>query len=219
MIKKISNGWQPGSLAGKLRQQRLALLCKVIDFKKSPIKILDIGGQDSFWNALDTSILPCHHITFLNIFEQETKLPNAVSLVGDGRNMQGFADGSFDLAFSNSVIEHVGGLRDQKRMADECQRVAISYFLQTPNRYFPVEPHFLLPGFQFLPACWRALFHSRMNLGWWPRSPSYFAALEEVESIRLLTKSEISYLFEQGTIWEEKIFGLTKSFVVYGHAK
>ena len=63
--------------------------------------------------------------------------------------MDFFKDKSFDAVFSNSVIEHVGTFEDQKMMANEVIRVTNFYFIQTPNLYFPIEPHFLVPFFQF----------------------------------------------------------------------
>ncbi len=61
-----------------------------------------------------------------------------------------FGDREFDIAFSNSVIEHVPP-ELQAAFAAEVSRVADRYFVQTPNRYFPIEPHYQLPLFQFLP--------------------------------------------------------------------
>lgn len=219
MLKRIANGWQPGSMAAGFRQRRLDLLCGLLKSKNPPVRILDIGGQDEFWKALNTAEMPECEITFLNIFPMQTNLSNAACVLGDARCMPEFKDGQFDLAFSNSVIEHVGGLREQRRMAEECQRVAASYFVQTPNRYFPLEPHFLFPGFQFLPQALRAFLHSRFDLGWWRRTGDFQEALEEVESIRLLSRGELRRLFANGTIWEEKFLGLTKSFVVHGQGR
>ena len=71
--------------------------------------------------------------------------------VGDAVDMPGISDGAFDVVFSNSVIEHVETYENQRRMAAEIRRVGRRYFVQTPNRHFPLEPHFLVPGFQLLP--------------------------------------------------------------------
>jgi len=130
--------------------------------------------------------------------------------------MPGIADKAYDIVFSNSVIEHVGGLRDQRRMAGECLRVGKAHFIQTPNRHFPVEPHFLLPFFQCLPQSIRAICHASSDLGWWKKAAGYYPALEEVESIRLLTKAEMRYLFPASALFEEKALGLTKSFIAWG---
>jgi hypothetical protein len=70
--------------------------------------------------------------------------------VADGRALP-FADGEFDVAFSNAVVEHVGGRDDQQRFVLELCRVAKSVFLTTPNRLFPLDPHTLLPVVHWLP--------------------------------------------------------------------
>jgi hypothetical protein len=66
--------------------------------------------------------------------------------------MPQYRDKEFDIAFSNSVIEHVGNDLRIRQMADEVRRVGRNY-LQTPNYYFPLEPHFFFPFFH------RALSH------------------------------------------------------------
>ncbi len=63
----------------------------------------------------------------------------------DGRELP-FADGAFDLGFSNAVVEHVAGGREgQRRFVHELCRVAQRVFVTTPNRWFPLEVHTLLP--------------------------------------------------------------------------
>jgi hypothetical protein len=113
------------------------------------------------------------------------------------------------------VIEHVGGIEDQSKMANEIRRVGRRYFVQTPNAYFPIEPHFLVPGFQFMPAQMRALLLTKARLGWMPREPSLSKALETVSSIRLLTTAEMRHLFPEAKIYKERFFGMTKSIVAY----
>ena len=61
------------------------------------------------------------------------------------------ADDAFDIAFSNAVIEHVGGEEEQRQFVAELCRVAPRVFLSTPNRWFPVETHTLLPFLHWLP--------------------------------------------------------------------
>jgi 2-polyprenyl-3-methyl-5-hydroxy-6-metoxy-1,4-benzoquinol methylase len=69
--------------------------------------------------------------------------------------MPQFQNDEFDIVFSNSVIEHVGSYEEQNLMASEVRRVGKRYFIQTPNLFFPIEPHFLFPFFQFLPLDYR----------------------------------------------------------------
>jgi len=215
MLRQISNGWLRNSMANRLRQERLSLLIKIIGNPDSSVSILDVGGQEEFWKALDLSQMPRFHVTLINRYELKPTLPFISSVVGDATDMSFIKNAEFDIVFSNSVIEHVGGLRNQKAMAQECMRVGKKHFIQTPNRYFPLEPHFLVPFFQFFPNPIKAWLHSNFHLGWWRKTDDYYEALQEVESIRLLSHREFSYLFPQSRIWCEKIFGLTKSFVAY----
>ena len=58
----------------------------------------------------------------------------------DGKNLP-FAMRSFDLVFSNAVIEHVGDERDQIKFLNEIDRVGKNWIVTTPNRFFPIESH------------------------------------------------------------------------------
>jgi hypothetical protein len=95
-------------------------------------------------------------------------------------------------------------------------RVGRRFFVQTPNKRFPLEPHFLVPGFQYLPVTVRAWLVSHFDVGWYKRIPDHAAARAEVESIQLLTRGRFSALFPAAQIHEEKFAGLTKSFVAVG---
>jgi len=75
-----------------------------------------------------------------------------------------FADGSFDIVFSNSVIEHVGDAASQRRFALEVARVGRSYWVQTPNRWFPIEQHLLTPFLHWMPRRWQRALAPRCNL-------------------------------------------------------
>jgi hypothetical protein len=69
----------------------------------------------------------------------------------DGRELP-FEDGAFDIGFSNAVVEHVAGGREgQRRFIAELCRVARQVFVTTPNRWFPLDPHTLLPFTHWLP--------------------------------------------------------------------
>jgi hypothetical protein len=76
--------------------------------------------------------------------------PQIRTVLADGRELP-FEDGEFDVAFSNAVVEHVGGRNDQERFCHELARVAKRVFVTTPNRLFPVDPHTLLPFVHWLP--------------------------------------------------------------------
>jgi len=130
--------------------------------------------------------------------------------------MTQFADKSFDVVFSNSVIEHVGSYENQRRMADEVMRVGRRYFIQTPNRRFPLEPHFLVPWFQYLPGEVRAQLVHRFDVGWYRRIPDLEEARAEVNSIQLLSRRKFAALFPGAAIHVERFAGIPKSFVACG---
>ncbi len=124
---------------------------------------------------------------------------------------------SFDIVHSNSLIEHVNTLGKQKNIADEIMRIGKNYFVQTPNYYFPVEPHFLFIGFQWLPIKIRAflLRNFKLTFGRRKKIKNYSKSLEVADSIRLLKKKEFRSLFPGAKIYIEKFFMLEKSFVLY----
>jgi hypothetical protein len=201
------------SFAYRARRKRLAHLLEVIDAAPKPLRILDVGGTDSFWKTMDLADRDDLQFTVLNIFPAETPDERFQWIVGDARDLSQFGDGSFDLVFSNSVIEHVGGFADQKRMADEIRRVGQRYFVQTPNRYFPIEPHFLFPGFQFLPERTKVFLLKRFQLGWFPRAKTDEEAVAFAREITLLTRREFASLFPDARMIDERVAGLVKSFM------
>jgi len=172
------------------------------------------GGLEAFWAKAWNERLHHASVTLLNLTKEKTtgKLP-CVSVAGDARDLSGFRDGEFDFCFSNSVIEHVGTLADQSRMASEISRVAKGYFVQTPYRYFVIEPHYQFPAWQFLPLWLRTALHQRFNLGYVPAEKDYLTARIGVESVRLLSLREYRALFPDAIIRREKIGPLVKSLV------
>lgn len=216
ILKKVADHRRDDSLAARLRRQRFALFRRLIWSLNRPFDILDVGGTALFWQRMGFAEERDVRIVLLNTREPRSAYPNLTSVIGDARDLGGFGDNEFDVIFSNSVIEHVGGYDDQRRMAGEIRRVGKRYFLQTPNRYFPIEPHFLFPFFQFLPLSLQVFIVRHSGSGWRGRIPDKHRAAEVVGSIRLLTESEVRALFPGGTVYKEKFLGLTKSFVVYG---
>ncbi len=100
-------------------------------------------------------------------------------------------------------------------MAVEIMRVGKRYFVQTPNYYFPFEPHFLFPLFQFLPASLKIFLVKNFNMGWYGKTRDAEKAEKLINSIKLLKRADLKKLFPQSGIYSEKLLGLTKSFIVY----
>jgi hypothetical protein len=199
----------------RLRKRRHALFLALIDELPRPLRILDVGGSQRFWESMEYRAREDVEITLLNRSRVDVRQPGFIYVHGDARDMNRFSDGEFDVVFSNSVIEHVGDLGDQQRMAEEVRRVGRRYFLQTPNRYFPIEPHFFFPLFQFLPFAVRVWL--AMNLPLTPRGRirDRVEAVREIAEIRLLTRAELQALFPEASVTHERFLGLTKSFVYF----
>ena len=215
LLEKIYDNRRSDSVAANLRRKRLelfeALLCS-ISHTTEKIAVLDVGGTEGFWER--SSLLSNFNLesTVLNPLDDqytriEASLPGVKFISGDARNMTQFQDGEFDIAFSNSVIEHVRTYSDQRNMASEVQRVAKRYFIQTPNRYFPIEPHFLFPLFQFLPISTRVWLVMSLNVGWQNKWNNKEKAEEFIVSIQLLNKRDFFNLFPAAKCFEEK-FGV-----------
>ena len=214
MVAKFADNRDPNSLASRMRSKRAQRFQKAIEAIPRPLNILDVGGDQAVWESIGFVDQPDIWITLLNIERRETSYKNVVSILGDARNMHEFRNGQFDVVYSNSVIEHVGGMEDMRKMAREIQRVGKWYFIQTPNLYFPIEPHFVFPLFQFLPISWRVYLVRHFNLGWIRREPDRERAEREVRSINLLSKTQLRSLFPDANVAAERFFGFTKSFMV-----
>jgi ubiquinone/menaquinone biosynthesis C-methylase UbiE len=159
---------------------------------QSPGRLLDIGGGTGMNGEFAPLYERFESVTVANLNPpvRETQQPCKLRIVNaDGRFLP-FADKSFDWAFSNAVIEHVGNWEDQRQFAAEIRRVVSrGYFVTTPNLYFPIEPHALLPLYQFYPKRLKPL---ALHV-----SPGY---MKEVEQIALLTRQKLRVLFPEAQV-------------------
>lgn len=203
------------SLARRLRARRFALFRELVDRLPRPVAILDVGGTEAFWETmgfLDPAVV---RITILNLDAPRPRHESVTTVAGNACDMGLFDDGRFDVVFSNSVIEHVGDPADQAAMAREVQRVGQRYFVQTPNRYFPIEPHFMFPWFQFLPLRAQAWLLMNLSLSWGGRIRDRERAEHTARSVRLLSGRELGALFPGAELNRERVLGLTKSWTAY----
>lgn len=211
---RFSDNARPDSWSTELRKRRVAQFVELIPPGKRSLRILDLGGSEEAWVNIWNERLDRACITLLNLEEKHLsgRFP-MTSKIGDARHLSCFASGYFDLCFSNSLLEHLGTFADQKRAADEIRRVAKGYFVQTPYRYFPLEPHFQMPFWAQLPIALRTTLHQRFELGWMPAQPNYQIARRDVEQIRLLNFAEMHALFPDAGIQKEKIGPFVKSLI------
>jgi hypothetical protein len=210
---KIADNRSESSTSHALRRRRFDVFCRLLDTVERPLRILDIGGTQEFWDRMAFDD-PAVEVVLLNRSLPLAGRAGFTAAVGDGRALTDIADKTFEVVFSNSVIEHLGDLNSQKAMASEVQRVGQRFWIQTPQRHFPIEAHSLLPFFQYLPLRTRRTIVRRYQPGWYRGLPRQCAA-DEAGAVRLLTIRELKVLFPGATLWRERFFGVTKSLVVH----
>lgn len=202
-LRARTKSWAAGSRTVRRwrqdRYRRFVELCRV----RPDEPILDVGSGAGSALARFNEENPIVAIDLLPQASEWLSRPNVTVRQGDGTALP-FADREFPLAFSNSVIEHVPK-HLQPSFAGEIRRVADRYFVQTPNRYFPIEPHYQLPLFHFLPERARRALNRRFTLGWREKG--------RWEDITLLSARDLRRLFPDAEIHRERVFGLTKSLM------
>jgi hypothetical protein len=202
---------RPDSLSHRLRAKRFAQFEAFAATLPRPLSIVDIGGTTEFWEQRGWADMPDVHITLVNLEANEQRYDNIVPTIGDATALD-FPDGAFDLAFSNSVIEHLFTLDQQRAMAGEVRRVARAYWVQTPNFWFPMEPHFLIPGWQWLPVRVRVAILQRRSVGQGGHCPERELAERKVREVRLMRRGELARLFPGATMLPERFGGAVKSW-------
>ena len=169
--------------------------------------VLDLGGGPFNWSLLPNRPT----LTILDINTKTTGVRDGITyLRGDGCHTQ-LPDKSFDVVFSNSVIEHVGDVNRQRQFAKECMRCGRGFFVQTPNKWFPADPHTFLLFAHWLP---KRTFHKAMWIS--PRFLMSRPSQEDIEDfrhMRLLGFRDLQDLFPGAEIIRERFLGITKSLI------
>ena len=213
----LASSDNPNSLGYKFRIKRLQEFEKMFFSRFSgleKIEILDVGGTSYFWKNSSLLSHPGLRITLLNLYPVETSHPAIHAVQGDATDMREFETGSFDLVFSNSVIEHLYTLELQQKMASEILRVGKSYFIQTPNVYFPIEAHYALPFAQYYSKAFLHFVLTQTKLSRMKKWSSAEAS-QYIAEIRLLNAQEMKALFPGASLLKEKVLGLTKSITAH----
>ena len=215
MFKLLVNHHKKNSFVNQFRQKRFELLKNGIEklIQKDHFKILDIGGDIQYWKNIGWQHPACK-IHLLNLYESivpENETHQFSSSVGNGLSLE-YKKGEVDLIFSNSVIEHVGSYANQQIFANEVRRVSDKYIVQTPSIWFPLEPHSLIPLFQFLPHPIRALLIMTFNINYFPKAKKYKAAIIVSHSTLMFTHKRFKQLFPEAEIQVERFLGIPKSY-------
>lgn len=207
----------PDRLSARFRERRMRRFLEICQPTPDTL-VLDVGGNPRIWTLIPEAQRP--RVVYLNLpraFEPGDDPLHTV--FADGLHLP-FADQSFDLVFSNSVVEHVGSEANQRRFAEEVRRVGRRYWVQTPNRGFPVEQHLLTPFLHWLPPTLRRAVARRFTV--WeliakptPESRRFYVE-HFLDDIRLLDRSQVQSLFPDARVLRESMLGLlTKSWIAY----
>lgn len=216
-LRRLADWNDPSSLSNRLRSRRFELFTSLVADLPRPLRVLDIGGTAHFWQQRGWGERDDVQVTLLNVAAVDVPHDGFTSVAGDAADLSRFGRGDFDVVFSNSVIEHLFTFDRQRAMAREIERLSDRYWVQTPSYWFPIEPHFHVPGWQWLPASARVELLRRRRCGWNGPEPDRARARQLVDEVRLLRAGEMRRLFPHGRIVRERFGGLTKSYVVVGH--
>lgn len=208
------------SMEFKFRSRRFAHIQRLIEnilAEKEVAEILDLGGRETYWQ-IGRDFVEANrsrlHFTLVNL-EKDPVEDHVLfdSLIGDATDPKLLDGRKFDLVHSNSVVEHVGDFADMKRFAENTRRLAPRYYVQTPNYWFPFEPHFRFPGFQYLPEAMRVAMIQRFSLGFFPRIETAEEARAIIHHHHLVSTREMRELFGDAQVFHEKFYGLNKSII------
>jgi hypothetical protein len=173
------------------------------------LRVLDLGGTPWIWNHVAIPL----DITFVNL-EYGRDQPNDHRFhsfrfqTGDACALPQFDDKSFDIVFSNSVIEHVGDGAQRRDFAEETKRLAHAYWIQTPVKSFPIEAHSGMPYWWYYPDPVRQHFIAR----WKERLPPW---TEMIEGTTFVSDHEMNALFPGASSYAEWVLGFRKSTTRY----
>jgi Methyltransferase domain len=176
-------------------------------------RVPDMGGGAFFWDLALSEGLPLPRVTVLNIRPAGDQARSFLKwTVGDACQTQ-LPDNSFDMVFSNSLVEHLRDFKTQRLFADEVRRLAPRYFVQTPNKRFPMEPHFMTPFVHWLPRDIRRRMLRKFTVWGLVARPSQAYCDGLSEEIELLSRQQMQQLFPEATLVSERFLGVPKSLI------
>lgn len=212
----------PTSLEFKFRARRFAKVRELIEDaleERGEAHILDLGGTEAYW-LIGEDFINQHRgrlkITLVNLPQEVKPVHDTAlftSLAGDAASPDLFRGQQFDLVHSNSVIEHVGDWSHMVQFAQNTKRLGKRYYMQTPNYWFPYEPHFRTLGFQYLPESARIALIQRVALGFFPRIDNYEEARQTIKHHSIISTRQVRQLFKGAEISHERVMGLKKSII------
>lgn len=216
----------PVSQNNVFRKRRVARLNGIIAdhvAAKGHCRLLDMGGTTGFWRVwrdeLDFANLTVTCVNLADVKQEDTGDLPVIARVGNACAMPEFEDNAFDVVFSNSVIEHVGLWSNKVAFAREARRLAPSHLIQTPNFWFPVDPHSRFAFLHWLPRPVVYRVHMAMRTGFYPKTVDLDEAMTYTEDADMLDRRQMAHLFPDAEIESETFMLMTKSLLAVRHQK
>jgi len=208
-------------LSIKSRSKKMQMFYEIFS-PTEETKILDLGGEIDPNNRLLQLIDSYkwkNNITALNISPEHVSLiknnyPEVDAVIGDACSLP-WPDKYFDIIYSNAVIEHVGNIDKQKKMADEIMRVGKKWFITTPNRFYPFEFHMRLPLVTLLPwDCY--LLVGRFITYNHDKNKYTIGLFPKRTDLRLMSLKELRFCFPDSNIIKQRITFWPETLIVTG---
>jgi hypothetical protein len=205
------------------RAQRHKLFDDFMRHSTGRIRLVDLGGTVSFWEDWGLAAQPQLSVTIVNDHHSDKthehdalRLANLSRLRADVMTLTAADLAEYDVIFSNSLIEHLPGEQAQRRLAQAIIDSGRPYFMQTPNKRSPLDPHFprpYVPFFATYPRPVQARLLSWSALGSGQAAPSFEAALARLQHYHPLTRGDVRHLFPQARVVMERPLGVPMSII------
>ena len=204
MIKNLMERYRAQS-----REKKYKLFLEKIQPKDNDT-ILDIGGGNGLFleqKYQHKSNIICLDLELEPLLVTKEKYPEIQCILADATALP-IKDSSVPIVFSNAVIEHVGNRENQKQYANEILRVAKKFFVTTPNKFFPIEFHYRIPFYQFIPKIIQRWLNNKFSVGLWYNKGIW-------EDIYLLSYRQLKKLFSKNTVIKLNTTFISESLICY----
>jgi hypothetical protein len=204
----LTDSDDPKSLSVRARRRRWERLRETFP-DLGEMSVIDLGGVVTQWRW--APVQPAS-LTVVNLHEQPSD-GHAEVLIGDVCALSpDVLRRRFDLVYSNSVIDQVGGHYRRLRFADTVTTLGESHWIQTAYRYFPLDAYTLFPGQQLLPLRARAAVSRKWPLGHRHADNRLDSVMINLE-VEELSRTALMAYFPESEIIAERMLGLTKSLI------
>lgn len=202
------------------RTRKLELFNRLMNPTKEK-KILDIGAEINPTNEDVPQFIDnypwVNNVSAINLSSEHISLikqyyPEVNARVGDACALP-WENKHFDIVYSNAVIEHLGSFEKQKKMAAEVMRVGKSWFVTTPNRWYPFEFHMRLPFVTWLPRNGYIRFGQVISYN--PMKRKYMSGIRR-RGLRLMTAKELQQCFPSSRIIKQRVTFMAETLICVG---